>query len=126
MPTIYGDLGVSRKEIARVVYEVTTIMGKPATYAERIRYLEERFKGRALLLAVFQLGWESAIADAYHKGFNEAGVFEPSLCGAYVADQFNTGNMRYNEILEKGENAIKEIEKAFEMFEKMDRDRSVV
>lgn len=126
MTLLHKELGVTKEDAALVAYEVTKIMGESASHGERIKYLERKFKDRALLLAVFILGWESAIADAFKNGINESGAFDPFLSGNYVADLFIKGNDRYNEILRHGDDVIAQLIRAIEYLEELERDRGVI
>jgi len=106
----HEELGLKHSDAAKVVAEVTLLLGKKASHAERIKELEKKFEGKQLLLAIFTLGYETSMSDFYYRGINEYGVYDPALAGSILAQEFMNAEQRYNYVVRDKKKAIKLIE----------------
>ena len=106
----HEELGLKHSVAAKIIAEVTLLLGKKMSHAQRIIELEKKFEGKQLLLAVFTLGYEASTCEFYEKGINEYGVYDPALAGSILAREFLLAERRYNLLIKDEEGTIKLIE----------------
>lgn len=118
---LHRIMGISDREAAEIIAEVSATFreGKydPKDHVERIKEIEKRFEGKKLSLALFHLGFETAMRTTFVMGINEIGVFDPGLCGSFVAIHMKQCIDRSREARQNKKELIKKLEKEFKELE---------